>query len=332
MLTMKYDRSKKMKNKKKMDIKSLFMNYSVYLVLIVLVVYFSIANGDFLSTYNIENFLQQIPPVGILTVAYAMILICGYVDLSIGYVGMAAGMVGLFASNSGLPAPVVIVLSLAVGAALGTMNALLIKKFDLPSFILTLGTSYVIKGMLGFFTDEQFVGSEKEWFLRLAKTPIGTEIVKSNAVIFIVIIVIFVFVMKNTRLGKYTYAVGSNQEAARLSGINTDVHVIKIFIIEGMLAAIAGLLIVSNLNGGASKDANGLDLFAMAAAIMGGTSFSGGIGTIGGAVAGILTLQVFKNGLTLMGVNSFLQDTVTGLVIILAIIIDYLKRKASSQS
>lgn len=320
------------KTKKRLDLKSLFMNYSVYLVLVVLVFYFSIANGDFLSTYNIENFLQQIPPVGILTVAYAMILICGYVDLSIGYVGMAAGMVGLYASNSGLPAPLVIILSLLVGAALGTMNALLIKKFDLPSFILTLGTSYVIKGILGFFTDEQFIGSEKEWFNKLAKTPIGTDMIKSNALIFIVVIIIFVFVMKNTRLGRHTYAVGSNQEAARLSGINTDLHVIKIFVIEGMLAAVAGLLIVSNLTGGASKDANGLDLFAMAAAIMGGTSFSGGIGTIGGAVAGILTLQIFKNGLTLMGVNSFLQDTVTGLVIILAIIVDYLKRRASRQS
>lgn len=320
------------KTKKRLDLKSLFMNYSVYLVLVVLVFYFSIANGDFLSTYNIENFLQQIPPVGILTVAYAMILICGYVDLSIGYVGMAAGMVGLYASNSGLPAPLVIILSLLVGAALGTMNALLIKKFDLPSFILTLGTSYVIKGILGFFTDEQFIGSEQEWFNKLAKTPIGTDMIKSNALIFIVVIIIFVFVMKNTRLGRHTYAVGSNQEAARLSGINTDLHVIKIFVIEGMLAAVAGLLIVSNLTGGASKDANGLDLFAMAAAIMGGTSFSGGIGTIGGAVAGILTLQIFKNGLTLMGVNSFLQDTVTGLVIILAIIVDYLKRRASRQS
>ena len=130
--------------KKKIDLKSLFMNYSVYLVLIVLVVYFSIANSDFLTSYNIENFLQQIPPVGILTVAYAMILICGYVDLSIGYVGMAAGMMGLFASNMGLPAPVVILISLAVGATLGTMNALLIKKFDLPSFILTLVLSLLI--------------------------------------------------------------------------------------------------------------------------------------------------------------------------------------------
>lgn len=182
--------------KKKIDLKSLFMNYSVYLVLIVLVVYFSIANSDFLTSYNIENFLQQIPPVGILTVAYAMILICGYVDLSIGYVGMAAGMMGLFASNMGLPAPVVILISLAVGATLGTMNALLIKKFDLPSFILTLGTSYVIKGMLGFFTNEQFIGSEQEWFNKLAKTPIGTEMFKSNALIFFVIIAIAVFIMK----------------------------------------------------------------------------------------------------------------------------------------
>lgn len=318
-----------MEKRNKLSITSLFMNYSVYLVLLALILYFSIANTDFLSTYNMENFFQQIPPVGILTVAYAMILICGYVDLSIGYVGMASGMVGLYAANQGIPAPAVIFIALLTGAMLGMINALLIKRFDLPSFILTLGTSYVIKGMLGFFTDEQFIGSEQEWFNRLAKTPLGTEMIKSNTLIFLLILIIFAFLMKHTRLGRYTYAVGSNQEAARLSGINTEVHILKIFMIEGMLAAIAGLLIVSNLNGGASKDANGLDLFAMAAAIMGGTSFSGGIGTIGGAVAGILTLQVFKNGLTLMGVNSFLQDTVTGLVIILAIIIDYLKRRAA---
>ncbi|OTP06936.1 hypothetical protein A5844_002642 [Enterococcus sp. 10A9_DIV0425] len=318
-----------MEKRNKLSITSLFMNYSVYLVLLALILYFSIANTDFLSTYNMENFFQQIPPVGILTVAYAMILICGYVDLSIGYVGMASGMIGLYAANQGIPAPAVIFIGLLTGAMLGMINALLIKRFDLPSFILTLGTSYVIKGMLGFFTDEQFIGSEQEWFNRLAKTPLGTEMIKSNTLIFLLILIIFAFLMKHTRLGRYTYAVGSNQEAARLSGINTEVHILKIFMIEGMLAAIAGLLIVSNLNGGASKDANGLDLFAMAAAIMGGTSFSGGIGTIGGAVAGILTLQVFKNGLTLMGVNSFLQDTVTGLVIILAIIIDYLKRRAA---
>lgn len=196
------------KMKKKIDLKALFMNYSVYLVLIVLVVYFSIANADFLSTYNMENFLQQIPPVGILTVAYAMILICGYVDLSIGYVGMAAGMVGLYCANLGFNPILVVLISLLVGAILGTFNALLIKKFDLPSFILTLGTSYVIKGMLGFFTDEQFIGSEQEWFNRLAKTPIGTDVFKSNALIFVIAIIIVTFIMKGTRLGKYTYAVG----------------------------------------------------------------------------------------------------------------------------
>ncbi|MDY4308110.1 hypothetical protein SNF32_16215 [Enterococcus mundtii] len=139
-----------MEKRNKLTIKSLFMNYSVYLVLIALVLYFSIANANFLSTFNIENFFQQIPPVGILTVAYAMILICGYVDLSIGYVGMASGMLGLYAANQGMPAPVVVLLALLTGAMLGAVNALLIKKFDLPSFILTLGTSYVIKGMLGF--------------------------------------------------------------------------------------------------------------------------------------------------------------------------------------
>lgn len=312
----------------KITLKSLFLKYSVYLVLVVLLGYFAIADSNFLSTGNIGNFFRQIPTVGILTIGYTMILITGYVDLSIASIAAFSGTAAVYLSTKGLPAPVVIVIALAIGGVFGAINGILIKKLDLPSFILTLGTNYVIRGIIMFITNGIYVTGTPDWFAKIATTKIFGNIIFSNTVIFILLVVLFAFIMNHTRFGKYCYVVGSNPEAARLSGINTDWHVVKVFIIEGILAAGAGILLMSNLNVGGPNEGQGMDGLAMAAAIMGGTSFSGGIGTIGGAIVGILTLQVFTNGLAIMGVNAFMQNAVTGGVIILAIVVDYLRRKA----
>ncbi|GFH42051.1 sugar ABC transporter permease [Lactococcus hodotermopsidis] len=316
------------KTAKKFSLKDLFLKYSVYVVLIVLLAYFSIGTEAFLSVGNIGNFFRSIPMVGILTIAYTMILITGYVDLSIASVAAFSGTAAVYLATKNVPAPLVILIALAIGGAFGAINGLLIKKLDLPSFILTLGTNYVIRGIIMFITNGIYVTGAPDWFHKISQTHIIGDIFFMNTLIFVLLIIAFVFIMNNTRFGKYCYIIGSNQEAARLSGINTDWHVVKVFIIEGILAAVAGVLMMSNLNVGGPNEGQGLDGLAMAAAIMGGTSFSGGIGTIGGAIVGILTLQVFTNGLTIMGVNAFMQNAVTGGVIILAIIIDYLRRKA----
>lgn len=320
------------KRYKSLSVRSIFLKYSVYIVLFLLFGYFSIFEPMFLSQGNIGNFFRQIPSVGILTIAYTMILITGYVDLSIASIAAFSGTAAVYLASNGWPASLVIVIALMIGAVFGAINGILIKSMNLPSFILTLGTNYIIRGSIMFLTNGIYITGTPEWFSKLATTRIIGNVIFGNTLIFIILIIVFSLIMKHTRFGKYCYVIGSNPEAARLSGINTDKQVIKVFIVEGILAAVAGILLMSNLNVGGPNEGQGLDLIAMAAAIMGGTQFSGGVGTIGGAIVGIFTLQIFTNGLSIMGVNAFMQQAVTGAVIIFAIIVDYIRRKAEKNN
>ncbi|MBE6051395.1 MAG: ABC transporter permease [Clostridium sp.] len=312
--------------KEKLSVKDIATKYSIYLVLVVLVVGFTILSPDFLGTANISNFFKQIPTVGILTVIYAMILITGNVDLSMGANAAFSGCVAVYLSVQGLNPVICIGAALLVGAAWGLLNGFLITKFKLDSFILTLGTCYLIRGIILFLTNGIYIKGIPNWLYKISNVEVGTSLIHSNTVVFIVIFIIFAYVMKNTRYGRYCYAIGSNKEASRLSGINVNKHIIKVFIIEGTLAAIAGILLMSNINVGAPSEINGPELYAMAGSIMGGVAFGGGIGTIGGAMVGIFTIQVFQNGLSILGVNSFIQQAVTGAIIIIAIVVDYYRR------
>lgn len=316
----------------KKDIKKILLNYSVYLVLIILLIFFSLKTPMFLSKGNISNFFRQIPTVGILTVAYAMILITGQVDLSIASIAALSGTAAAYFAIQGLNPIIVIVLSLVLGAIMGLINGILITQFKLPSFILTLGTNYVYRGLVMYLTDGIYVTGVPQWFSKISQTNIIGNIIYSNTLIFILISFLFAFILNNTNFGRKCYAVGSNAEAARLSGIKVKQHTIRVFILEGVAAALAGILMMSILNVGGPNEGQGLDLLAMAAAILGGTQFSGGVGSIGGALVGILTLQVFNNGLAVLGVNAFMQQLVTGVIIIVAMIVDYFRKKSESNN
>lgn len=306
---------------------NLIKKYSVYYVLIALILYFSLTTSTFLSKANITNFFSQIPSVGILALALTMILITGCVDLSVASIAAFSGTVGAYLASIGQPIFVVIGVSVISGGIWGFINAFLITKFDLEPFILTLGTNYVIRGLILYATNGIYVKGVPEWFYKLSNTKILGGVISSNTVVFIILIGVFAFIMNKTRFGRQCYAVGSNKESARLSGINTNRHILKVFTLEGMVAAIAGILIMSTLNVGAPGEAVGLDSLALAGAIMGGAQFGGGVGTIGGTVVGILTIQVFQNGLAILGVNTFMQNVVTGLIIVVAIVIDYFRKK-----
>jgi ribose transport system permease protein len=298
-------------------------------VLVVLIVVFSVISPDFLGIANVSNFFKQIPTVGILTVAYAMILITGNVDLSMGANAAFSGCVAVFLAVNGFNPVISILVALIVGALWGCLNGILITSFKLDSFILTLGTSYLIRGIILFLTNGIYIKGLPSWFYKISNVQIGTPLIHTNTVVFFVIFLVIMFIMKNTKYGRLCYAVGSNKEASRLSGINVKKHIIKVYIIEGVLAAVAGVLLMSNLNVGAPSEVNGPELYAMAGSIMGGVAFGGGVGTIGGAIVGIFTLQVFQNGLAILGVNSFIQQAVTGAIIILAIVVDFYRRKGS---
>ncbi|PRR70573.1 ABC transporter permease [Clostridium thermopalmarium] len=315
-------------NLKSISIKDLLLKYSIYIVLVALVIIFSSLNPKFLGDANIANFLRQIPTVGIITVAITMVLIIGGVDLSIGAIAAFTGTTAAYMATKGFNPIIVIVGCLLIGAMWGLFNGVLITQFKLEPFILTMGTSYLIRGLILFFTNGIYIKGLPDWFYSLSNTKVGIKLIHSNTVMFILITLIMAYVMKNTRFGRYTYVIGSNKESARLSGINVNKHFVKVYVLEGIFAAIAGILLMSNLNVGAPSEANGLDLFAMAAAIIGGAQFGGGVGTIGGAIVGILTIQVFQSGLAIMGVNTFIQQAVTGTIIVVAVIIDFYRKRS----
>lgn len=301
--------------------------YSVYYVLIALIIYFTFSSPMFMSRANITNFFTQIPSVGILAISLTMILITGCVDLSVASIAAFSGTVAAYLAAQGSPMIVALSIAILSGGLWGFINSFLITKFDLEPFILTLGTNYVIRGLILYGTNGIYVKGLPDWFYKISNTKLLGGVISSNTIIFILVIILFSFILNKTRFGRYCYAVGSNKESARLSGINTKRHLMKVFTLEGMIAAVAGILLMSTLNVGAPGEGVGLDSLALAGAIMGGAQFGGGVGTVSGTVVGILTIQVFQNGLAIMGVNSFMQNVVTGLIIVIAIVIDFYRKK-----
>lgn len=315
------------KNKiNKKFLKNMGLKYSVYIVLTVLITFFSFYSPVFLGKANISNFARQIPTLGILTVAITMLLVTGGVDLSMGSIAAFSGTVSAYMAAQGHNFVVSLGIGLLFGAIFGGINGFLITKFKLEAFILTLGTDLMIRGLILFLTNGIYVKGIPDWFYALSNTRTGIKYVFSNTLVFILIAILGIFIMKKTRFGRTSYAVGSNIEAARLSGINVQKHFIMVYILEGTLAALAGILLMSSLNVGAPNEAAGMGLFALAGAIIGGTQFGGGTGTIGGAIIGLMTIEVFKNGLAIMGINSFVQQAVTGMIIIVAIVVDYYRK------
>lgn len=316
---------------KKLNLKQSLADNWLYVVLACLVITFSIISPTFLGKANVGNFFRQIPTVGIITIGITIVLITGGVDLSIGSIAAFAGTTAAYLATVGVNPIIIIATTLLIGVFWGGLNGLLITKFKLEPFILTLGTNYVIRGLILFVTNGIYIKGVPDWFYNMSNTKIFLNIIYSNTIIFAILVVAAVYMMKNTRFGRYCYAIGSNTEAARLSGIKTQKHFVKVYMLEGALAGLAGLLLMSSLNVGAPAEAVGLDAFAMAAAIVGGTRFGGGVGTIGGAIAGIFTIEVFKNGLTILGMNAFVQDSVTGLIIVGAIVIDFYRKGSFSK-
>lgn len=310
-----------------MKLKDYFLKYSLIIILVVIVTVFSLINPLFISKTNISNFLRQVPVIGILTVAITMVLITGGVDLSIGSIAAFSGTVAVYLAIEGVHPILVIILSLLIGAFWGSLNGLLITSFKLEPFISTLGTNLVIRGLILSLTNGIYIKGLPDWFYKISNTNVIANLVYTNTIIFIIIAILFAYIMKNTRFGRHCYAVGANDEVARLSGINVKKQFIKVYAIEGVLASIAGILLMSNLNVGAPNEANGIDLFAMAAAIIGGTQFGGGVGTIAGSILGIFTIEIFKNGLAMLGMNTFIQQLVTGLIILVAIVVDYYRKQ-----
>lgn len=297
--------------------------YAISFVFFALLVVLLFTSPTFRNPDNLWNVLQQNSIIGIVACGMLVMMVAGGFDLSVGAVGSAAGVVAAIGFIN-YSVPVGLVAALAVGVGVGTLNGLLITKAGINPFVTTLGTQVFVQGLLfvatnakpvyGLPIDFTFIGLG-----RVGPVPVAT-------MIFAAVALTTWILMKFTRFGHYVYAVGGNKEAARLAGVPVDRVLIGAFALGGLYASIAGLVLLGQVNIGQPAAASSWPLTAIAAVVVGGTSLTGGVGTLPGAVIGTLLLGVVANALNLFSVSPYWQPAVTGVIILAAVGVDSVQR------
>ncbi|AHK46156.1 putative ribose ABC transporter [Ensifer adhaerens OV14] len=298
----------------------------IFLSLVMLCVIFSFLNPRFMSVVNFMNILQQVAVIAIAAFGMTWVILLGEIDLSVGSIIAVAGMVGAQCFAFGLGFGPALAVTLAAGALMGMLNGVLTAKLLLPSFIVTVATMGIYRGLVSLPTNgAPAMIDNATW------TAIGTESFLRLPIIIWVVAVLFIInqiVLSKTSFGRRAYLTGGNREAAVYSGIKVDRLKIIIFMISGVMAAISGVLLSSRLFSAQTNAGMSYELDAIAAAVLGGTSLAGGVGTMVGTLIGALIIGVMNNGMNMLSVPYFYQLIVKGLVILVAVWLDVRAKQA----
>lgn len=298
--------------------------FALPIVLAIMVVYFASQSDAFLTGTNMQNISRALAAVGLLAIGQAFVILLGEIDISVGaVVGLATVTTALAVQEFGV---VGFAAAPLTGAAVGLLNGTIVAKFAIHSVIVTIGTLAIVRGTAYLSTGGQPVTGD---FPR-AFTWIGDGFIGPLPVPFVILAVALVgawVVLRYTTLGPKLYATGGNEEAARLAGLNVTRIKITAFVITGSLAGIAGLILAARINSGQPNLGEGLELQSIAAAVVGGMALTGGRGGIAGVAMGILILTVLQNGLDITNVSSYVQQVLSGVVILLAVIADRLRNR-----
>ncbi|MFD0716619.1 ABC transporter permease [Paenibacillus sp. GCM10027626] len=300
--------------------------------LIILIIVFSLSSANFLQFSNIAGILLSTAVIGVLALGSTFVIITGGIDLSVGTVmTLSAVMTGVFISYWGFPVPLGIIGGILTGAICGFLSGFFVSKLKIPPFIATLAMMMVAKGLALVIS-----GAKPIYFTDapvFSKISLGTLFpgfgIPNAVLIFFAAAAIGSILLSKTIVGRYNFALGSNEEATRLSGVNVKYWKIVIYTITGTFTGLAGVLMASRLSSAQPALGQGYELEAIAAVVIGGTSLSGGKGTIIGTVIGALIMSVLTNGLRIMSVPQEWQTVVVGLVILLAVYTDILRRKSA---
>jgi ribose transport system permease protein len=310
-------------------IRQFLSQFLSYVAVIALFVFFSIVAPNFFTMRSVLSLLLQTSAVTIMGIGVTFTIITGGIDLSIGSVIALSGTIAVMAAIAGVPIWLSMVIGILVGVVCGLLNGLMITALRLPPFIATLGMMMVARGVALTVTNanawpapEGFGDLGNGTIFRTGPSFPG---IPYPVLIMVAVALIFAFVLGKTRIGRYTYAVGSNEEAARLSGIQVPLVKVINYIFCGALAALVGIILASRMVTSQPNSAVGYELNAIAAAVIGGTSLMGGVGTILGTVVGSFIIGILNVGLTMAGANYFMQQIVIGLVVIGAVTVDGLK-------
>jgi len=320
------------------NLKAFVNKYGILLIFIgicCLLAILTIDNGVsiFLKFRNIVNVLRQSSVIGIIALGVTFVIITGGIDLSSGSLVAMIGVVVATLSKEiyGLPIIVPILAGMLLGAGAGSISGVLTAKAKIPPFIATLGMMTIARGVGFLITQGRPVDNLSEAFQVIGQGSI-LEIGKNffipfPVIIFVLMAIISHFLLSSTKFGKYTYALGGNEQAAYICGINVDRQKIFVYAYAGFLTSIASIVLTSRVSSGQPSTGVMFELDAIASAVIGGTSLQGGIGTIGGTVIGTLIIAVMNNGLDLLGVSSYWQQIMKGLIIVIAVIIDTMRHK-----
>lgn len=301
-------------------------NMSSLIVLIVLCIVLSIAEPAFHSVGNLINILQQVTVYAVLALGVNMVIFTGGIDISVGSVVAFTGIVmGKIIVEAGMPAPVGILVALIVGAACGAFNGLMIAKFKLQPMIATLAMMSMARGAAYTLADGQTITGYSEGFRWIGTANVPGTIIPVQIVFMLLMYILFHYIMKYRKFGRYIYSIGGNEEATRLSGINVMKWKICAYTISGLCAAIASVILVAKLNSAQSTAGLDYEMDAIASCVIGGTSLLGGSGSVWGTLIGAIIMFVIRNGLNLLNVSSNLQKLVLGVIILIAVLADSLR-------
>lgn len=293
--------------------------YTIFIILALVVLVASFINNNFMEAQNITNILRQVAVITIMAYGAMTLIIGGMIDLSAGSVMALAGVVSVIAYKATFSLTVAVLAGVAVGVICNLISALLVAKFNTPAFIVTLGMMMAARGAVLEITHGQNV-LQLGKFVTLGQGSIG--FLPLPTVFLIIVTVVIWYLMSHTRYGRSLYAVGGNEEAARAAGIAIKKVKYQAFIVNGVLVGFAGVIFMSRVNAGLPNAGVGYELHAITAPIIGGTSFSGGIGTTAGTLAGALIVGVLGNIMNLTGVGSYIQQIVMGVIIAGAVTYD----------
>jgi ribose transport system permease protein len=293
----------------------------VLLALIVLLVLFSILSPHFFNPNNVLTIFAQVSIIAIMAFGMTFVLMIGEIDLSVGSIAALSGLVLGLMLSFGISAPFAILITILAGALAGFANGFISARLRIPTFIVTVATMGIFRGLGYAPTDAKPIEVDNSAILYLGNRKLF-DIIPIPVIIVLILLVLFHILLAKTKFGRRAKMVGGNKTAAEYVGINTKSLQIKIFMISGIASAISGILLTSRLYSAQPNSATGYELDAIAAAVLGGTSLSGGYGTVFGTFIGALIMGVINNGMNLIGLPYFYQQIVKGLIIIVAVYLD----------
>ena len=300
----------------------LFRKYGVFAILIVLIAAFAIINPVFFSGSNLINLSKQIAVMGILSVGMTCVLLTGGIELSMGsVVSLLCVTISMYVTQFGIPAPVAMLIGIVTATVVGFLNGVFVSKVKVPPLIMTLGMQIFLSGLTYTLCGGLPVYGLPASLKIIAQTYVF-GVIPLSALIMVIVLVIGAFILSKTYFGRYLYAVGSNEEATALSGINTDKIRILAYTLCGCIVGVAGVVMLARVGSGQPSAGESYEMDVLTACVLGGVSLNGGKGRIEKAFVGILIIGILSNGMSMAGMGDFQQRMVKGLVLIFAVVLD----------